>query len=123
MPISAKLVLAGMNVRAIADDPEQAAVLDEVVAAVRRLPHPERSRVHLVCLPVAESEELGWQSQRPVVAIHRNHDPHPSEEVQEPLALILRSFKFLLLKNCGHHPWIGRAARDRFYDILREELR
>ncbi len=67
--------------------------------------------------------ELGRHIQCPVVAIHGDYDPHPPEGVHEPLTPILGSFRFLLLKDCGHHPWIERAARHRFYDILTEELR
>ena len=67
--------------------------------------------------------ELGKQIQCPVVAIHGDYDPHLAEGVQKPLSLILKNFRFFLLKNCGHLPWIERAARDRFYDILKKELR
>ena len=56
-PNDAELVLAGPNVTAIADDPEGAAVLDELVEAWRRLPHGDRNRVHLACLPMADVEE------------------------------------------------------------------
>ena len=56
-PGDAELVLAGPNVTAIADDPEEAAVLDELVEAWRRLPHGDRNRVHLACLPMADVEE------------------------------------------------------------------
>jgi len=65
---------------------------------------------------------LGEKIQCPVVAIHGNHDPHPHEGVKIPLSLILREFRFILLRNCGHHPWLERDARSRFYDILRKEL-
>jgi trehalose synthase len=51
------LVLAGPTVNAVADDPEGAQVLDEVEAAWRKLPHTERSRVHLACLPMEDIEE------------------------------------------------------------------
>ena len=67
--------------------------------------------------------ELGHDIQCPVVAVHGDYDPHPAEGVQKPLASILRDFKFILLKNCGHIPWIEKEARDRFYDILKAELR
>jgi len=46
----------------------------------------------------------------------------PAEGVQKPLSTMLKSFRFVLLKNCGHMPWIERQARDKFYGILREEL-
>ena len=53
----AHLVLAGPTVHSVADDPEGAEVLDEVEAAWRDLPHAQRSRVHLACLPMADIEE------------------------------------------------------------------
>lgn len=55
--LPAHLVLAGPNVTAVADDPEGAAVLDQVIAAWRDLPHSIRHRVHLVSLPMADVEE------------------------------------------------------------------
>jgi len=66
--------------------------------------------------------DLGKQLRCPVTAIHGDYDPHLAEGVQQPLAEILQSFRFILLDNCGHKPWIERQARDRFYAILREEL-
>lgn len=53
----AHLLLAGPNVTGVADDPEGAEVLTECMAAWRQLPHAERSRVHLACLPTADIEE------------------------------------------------------------------
>lgn len=67
--------------------------------------------------------ELGKHIKCPVVAIQGDYDPHPAEGVQEPLSAILKSFRFILLQNCGHMPWIERQARDKFYGILKEELR
>ncbi len=66
--------------------------------------------------------ELGNKIQCPVVAIHGDYDPHLSEGVKGPLSSTLKDFRFILLENCGHHPWIERAARDRFYDILKNEV-
>jgi pimeloyl-ACP methyl ester carboxylesterase len=57
-----------------------------------------------------------------VVAIHGDYDPHPADGVQKPLSAILPNFKFILLSNCGHKPWIEQQAKDRFYEILKEEL-
>jgi trehalose synthase len=56
-PGGAELVLAGPNVSAVADDPEGASMLDEVVAAWRALPHAQRRRVHVVSLPMVDVEE------------------------------------------------------------------
>jgi pimeloyl-ACP methyl ester carboxylesterase len=66
--------------------------------------------------------ELGRHIECPVVVIHGDYDSHPAEGVQKPLSAILKSFRFVLLKNCGHMPWIERHARDKFYQILEEEL-
>jgi pimeloyl-ACP methyl ester carboxylesterase len=59
----------------------------------------------------------------PVVAIHGDYDPHPAEGVQKPLSTILKNFRFILLENCGHKPWIERQAKGEFFRILEEELR
>jgi pimeloyl-ACP methyl ester carboxylesterase len=58
----------------------------------------------------------------PVIAIHGDYDPHPSEGVQKPLMASLKNFRFILIRNCGHKPWIERQAREKFYKILKEEL-
>jgi len=66
--------------------------------------------------------ELGKYIKCPVVAIHGDHDPHPAEGIHKSLSAILRSFRFVLLKNCGHKPWIERETKEEFYEILKEEL-
>jgi pimeloyl-ACP methyl ester carboxylesterase len=66
--------------------------------------------------------ELGRRILCPVVAIHGDYDPHPPEGVEKPLVVILKDFRFIMLKSCGHTPWIERKAKDDFYRILREEL-
>ena len=58
----------------------------------------------------------------PVVAVHGDYDPHPAEGVRRPLSAVLDAFRFLLLENCGHKPWIERQARGAFYRALRAEL-
>ena len=65
---------------------------------------------------------MGGQIRCPVVAIHGAYDPHPAEGVRGPLTSIIRDFRFILLDRCGHEPWIERWARDRFYEILKNEL-
>ncbi len=66
--------------------------------------------------------ELGKQIKCPVVAIHGDYDPHPAEGVQKPLSAILKNFRFILLANCGHIPWIEREAKEEFFRILKGEL-
>lgn len=59
----------------------------------------------------------------PVLAIHGDVDPHPAAGVREPLMKALGDFRFVLLERCGHTPWKERHAADRFYSLLRQELR
>jgi trehalose synthase len=51
------LLLAGPDVKAVADDPEGAEVFDEIEAAWRELPQSVRRRVHLALLPMDEADE------------------------------------------------------------------
>jgi pimeloyl-ACP methyl ester carboxylesterase len=62
--------------------------------------------------------ELGSKIQCQVVAIHGDYDPHPFEGVRDPLSWVLRDFKLVLLKNCGHKPWIERQAKENFLRFL-----
>lgn len=66
--------------------------------------------------------ELGSKIQCQVVAIHGDYDPHPFEGVLEPLSKLLNNFKFILLERCGHKPWIEKAVKERFYEILKQEI-
>lgn len=66
--------------------------------------------------------ELGKNIRCRVVAIHGDYDPHPFKGVQEPLSAILKDFRFILLEKCGHMPWIEREAKERFYELLRNEI-
>ncbi len=67
--------------------------------------------------------ELGRKIRCPVVAIHGDYDPHPAEGVRTPLSSVVKDFRFILLRNCGHLPWIERQAKDEFFRVIREELR
>jgi pimeloyl-ACP methyl ester carboxylesterase len=66
--------------------------------------------------------ELGRKIECPVIAIHGDYDPHPAEGVEKPLSAVLKNFTFILLRKCGHLPWIEREARDTFYQILKDHL-
>ena len=67
---------------------------------------------------------LGKKILCPVVAIHGDWDPHPARGVCEPLQATLKRFpfKFIVLEDCGHKPWIERKAKDKFYSILKEVI-
>jgi pimeloyl-ACP methyl ester carboxylesterase len=66
--------------------------------------------------------EYAKEIQCPVVAIHGDYDPHPFDGVKIPLSKTIKDFKLHFLKNCGHHPWYEKLARDKFYEVLRSEL-
>ena len=57
MPPDAHLVLAGPDVAAVSDDPEGAAVLAECRSLWGRLPGKVMDRVHLIALPMDDSDE------------------------------------------------------------------
>jgi pimeloyl-ACP methyl ester carboxylesterase len=65
---------------------------------------------------------LGEKIKCPVVAVHGDYDPHPAQGIKTPLSGVLKNFRFILLKKCGHCPWHERYARKRFYEVLRKEL-
>jgi pimeloyl-ACP methyl ester carboxylesterase len=66
--------------------------------------------------------EIGREIACPVVAIHGDYDPHPAEGVEKPLSAVIGDFRFILLEKCGHKPWIERQARERFFQVMEEEL-
>ena len=51
------LVLAGPVVTGVVDDPEGGEVLTECIEAWRELPHFERSRIQLICIPMTDIDE------------------------------------------------------------------
>ncbi|MEU1042933.1 glycosyltransferase [Streptomyces sp. NPDC005907] len=53
----AHLALVGPDVTGVSDDPEGGAVFAQCVDLWGRLPLRSRSRIHLVCLPMADAEE------------------------------------------------------------------
>jgi len=65
---------------------------------------------------------LGREIRCPVVAIHGDYDPHPADGVKIPLSDILSDFRFILLKRCGHRPWLEAEARDEFFAVLKSEI-
>jgi pimeloyl-ACP methyl ester carboxylesterase len=66
--------------------------------------------------------EEARQIRCPVVAIHGAFDPHPAEGVRDPLTARLDQFRFILLRDCGHTPWMERKARTEFYAVIESEL-
>ncbi len=65
---------------------------------------------------------LGKKIECPVVAIHGDYDPHPRDGIEIPLSTVLADFRFITLDKCGHYPWYEKGAKDKFYEILRQEI-
>jgi len=59
----------------------------------------------------------------PVLAIHGDYDPHPAAGVRIPLERNIGNFRFHLLEKCGHEPWTEKQARNKFFSLLKNELR
>ncbi|AAM05262.1 TPA: alpha/beta hydrolase [Methanosarcina acetivorans] len=66
--------------------------------------------------------QMGNKIKCPVVAIHGDYDPHPFKGVKEPLSGVLKDFRFILLEKCGHKPWVEKQAKERFYELLKDEI-
>ena len=66
---------------------------------------------------------MGEYIKCPVTAIHGDYDPHPAEGVKGPLSNVLDQFKFIELEKCGHEPWRERYAREKFFRILKNEIK
>ncbi|MHA1449094.1 MAG: alpha/beta fold hydrolase [Candidatus Hodarchaeales archaeon] len=92
-------------------------------------PYPFRGDIfHSISVEAAELRRSGKlmeiveRIKCPVVAIHGDYDPHLAEGVEIPLSRVLEDFNFFLLEECGHEPWKEQHARERFFEILKNEL-
>jgi pimeloyl-ACP methyl ester carboxylesterase len=65
---------------------------------------------------------LGRKIACPVIAIHGDYDPRPARCVELPLSGVIKNFEFILLRKCGHYPWIEKYAREKFFKILIREI-
>jgi len=65
---------------------------------------------------------FGSHIQCPVVAIHGDYDLHPASAVKNTLSRVCKNFRFILLKQCGHYPWMETFAQEKFYEILIKEI-
>jgi len=59
----------------------------------------------------------------PVLMVHGDCDPHPGRMIRDTLAPMLPQLQYVELPQCGHYPWLERYAKDRFYEILKNELK
>ena len=77
-------------------------------------------------IPIRDSGELLRYSEKilcPVVAIHGGNDPHIVDGIKIPLEKNLNNFKMFVLEKCGHEPWKEYYAKEKFFEILKKELK
>lgn len=79
---------------------------------------PEAARLR----STGELLELAAAIRCPVLAIHGDCDPTPTEGVRAPLAAHLLNFRMIVLNKCGHEPWLEKQATAEFYAILEREI-
>ena len=58
----------------------------------------------------------------PVIMLHGAVDPHPGRMIRASLEPFLPQLEYREWERCGHYPWLERAARDEFLDVLRQWL-
>jgi pimeloyl-ACP methyl ester carboxylesterase len=58
----------------------------------------------------------------PVLMLHGEGDPHPGEMIRAGIEPHLPQLEFQQWPNCGHYPWLERAAKEEFYAYLRDWL-
>lgn len=54
----------------------------------------------------------------PVLMLHGRDDPHPGPLIFESLRQVTPQVEYVELENCGHYPWLERAARTEFLATL-----
>jgi pimeloyl-ACP methyl ester carboxylesterase len=58
----------------------------------------------------------------PVLMLHGAFDPHPGQMIRASLEPYLPQLEYREWERCGHSPWVERAVRDEFFNVLREWL-
>jgi len=66
--------------------------------------------------------EIAGRITCPVVIFHGYDDPHPAAGVTQPLTGLIEDMQFVGLEKCGHEPWNEKHAREKFIDLVKEEL-
>jgi pimeloyl-ACP methyl ester carboxylesterase len=58
----------------------------------------------------------------PAIMLHGVVDPHPGQMIRASLEPHLPQLEYREWERCGHYPWLERAVRDEFFQVLREWL-
>lgn len=66
--------------------------------------------------------EMGRQIESEIIVIHGLEDPHPVEGVTEPFDTANIPYQLYTLDKCGHTPWHEKHAKERFYQIIEQNI-
>jgi pimeloyl-ACP methyl ester carboxylesterase len=58
----------------------------------------------------------------PVLMLHGAADPHPGRMILASLQPYLPQLEYREWERCGHYPWLEKAVREEFFDVLRAWL-
>ena len=58
----------------------------------------------------------------PAIMLHGTVDPHPGGMIRDNLKSHVPHLEYREWERCGHYPWLEEAARDEFFDVLRDWL-
>ena len=58
----------------------------------------------------------------PAIMLHGALDPHPGRMIFAGLKPYIPQLEYREWERCGHYPWLEKAARDEFFDCLRQWL-
>jgi pimeloyl-ACP methyl ester carboxylesterase len=59
----------------------------------------------------------------PVLMVHGAYDPHPGRLIFRSLKPFVPHLEYRELEQCGHYPWLERAAAGTFFSVVRHWLR
>ena len=59
----------------------------------------------------------------PVLMVHGAYDPHPGRLIFRSLQPFVPQLEYRELEQCGHYPWLERAASDTFFSVVGHWLR
>jgi len=58
----------------------------------------------------------------PAIMLHGAVDPHPGRMILASLKPHIPQLEYREWERCGHYPWLEKAAREEFFDCLRQWL-
>lgn len=57
-----------------------------------------------------------------VLMLHGSYDPHPGEMIRDNLKSYIPQLEYRQWQQCGHYPWLEKAAYEEFYSVLIQRI-